>query len=134
MFTVKQLLAAAALAGLAQAKTHTVTAKSDSFDPDTVKAAKGDTIEFRFEGNHSIVAGDYRYPCSALDVGTSFYSGFNDDKASTNPHSNDTPSRGLGIGRTSANMKNRTRSGASPSTPPTPRSSTRPGTTSAPTA
>ncbi|KAI9903405.1 hypothetical protein N3K66_002757 [Trichothecium roseum] len=80
MFTVKQLLAAAALAGLAQAKTHTVTAKSDSFDPDTVKAEKGDTIEFRFEGNHSIVAGDYRYPCSALDVGTSFYSGFNDDK------------------------------------------------------
>ena len=80
MFAVKQLLAAAALATLVQAETHTITAKDGSFDPDTVKAAKGDTIEFYFEGNHSIVAGDYRYPCSALDVGTSFYSGFNDDK------------------------------------------------------
>ncbi|RSM12273.1 hypothetical protein CDV31_006378 [Fusarium ambrosium] len=78
MPSFKTIFTSAALACLASAETIKVTATSDNkFDPDEVKAEKGDIIEFHFEPkNHSVVAGDYRYPCSPLDVGTGFFSGF----------------------------------------------------------
>ncbi|KAH7275641.1 hypothetical protein B0J15DRAFT_21087 [Fusarium solani] len=78
MPSFKTVFASAALACLASAETIKVTASSDNkFEPDEIKAEKGDVIEFHFEPkNHSVVAGDYRYPCSPLDIGTGFFSGF----------------------------------------------------------
>ncbi|RSL67734.1 hypothetical protein CEP54_003142 [Fusarium duplospermum] len=78
MPSFKTIFTSAALACLASAETIKVTATSDNkFEPDEVKAEKGDIIEFHFEPkNHSVVAGDYRYPCSPLDIGTGFFSGF----------------------------------------------------------
>ncbi|EWY95968.1 hypothetical protein FOYG_04837 [Fusarium oxysporum NRRL 32931] len=78
MPSLKTLFASAILAYLASAKTIKITATSDDkFDPEEVEAEKGDVLEFHFEPkNHSVVAGDYRYPCSPLDMGTGFFSGF----------------------------------------------------------
>ncbi|KAJ4310358.1 hypothetical protein N0V84_011006 [Fusarium piperis] len=78
MPSFKTVFASAAMACLASAETIKVTATSDNkFEPDEIKAEKGDIIEFHFEPkNHSVVAGDYRYPCSPLDIGTGFFSGF----------------------------------------------------------
>ncbi|KAM0563679.1 hypothetical protein ACHAPJ_001406 [Fusarium lateritium] len=78
MPSLKTLFASVALAYLASAKTIKITATSDDkFDPEEVEAEKGDVLEFHFEPkNHSVVAGDYRYPCSPLDMGTGFFSGF----------------------------------------------------------
>ncbi|KAL7814160.1 hypothetical protein V8C44DRAFT_38579 [Trichoderma aethiopicum] len=78
MPSLKSLVSAIALAYLANAKTIKITATSDNtFDPSTVKASDGDILEFVFEPkNHSVVAGDYRYPCSPLELGTGFFSGF----------------------------------------------------------
>ncbi|KAM5348375.1 hypothetical protein ACJ41O_008199 [Fusarium nematophilum] len=78
MPSLKTVLASAALAYLASAKTIKITATSDNkFDPEEVEADEGDVLEFHFEPkNHSVVAGDYRYPCSPLDMGTGFFSGF----------------------------------------------------------
>ncbi|KAL7963017.1 hypothetical protein V8C34DRAFT_300942 [Trichoderma compactum] len=78
MPSIKSLLSAFALAYLANATTIKITATSDNtFDPSTIKAADGDVLEFIFEPkNHSVVAGDYRYPCSPLELGTGFFSGF----------------------------------------------------------
>jgi hypothetical protein len=78
MPSLKTLFASAVLAYLASAKTIKITATSDDkFDPEEVEAEKGDVLEFHFEPkNHSVVAGDYRYPCSPLDMGTGFFSGF----------------------------------------------------------
>ena len=87
MPSFKTLFAAAALASLAQAKTIKVTAtEEDSFDPDEVKAAKGDIVEFHFEkGNHSVVAGEYKLACSPLELKSdgSFFSGFIDTDDAT---------------------------------------------------
>ncbi|KAL6697983.1 hypothetical protein J3F84DRAFT_257606 [Trichoderma pleuroticola] len=78
MPSIKSLLSAFALAYLANATTIKITATSDNtFDPSTIKAADGDVLEFIFEPkNHSVVAGDYRYPCSPMELGTGFFSGF----------------------------------------------------------
>ncbi|KAL6881365.1 hypothetical protein J3F83DRAFT_765565 [Trichoderma novae-zelandiae] len=78
MPSLKSFVSAIALAYLAHAKTIKITATSDNtFDPSTVKASDGDVLEFVFEPkNHSVVAGDYRYPCSPLELGTGFFSGF----------------------------------------------------------
>jgi plastocyanin len=78
MFSLKTLFASAAMAYLATAKTIKITATSDDkFDPEEVEAEKGDVLEFHFEPkNHSVVAGDYRYPCSPLDLGSGFFPGF----------------------------------------------------------
>lgn len=78
MPSLKTLLASAAMASLAQAETFIVTATQDNtFDPDTVEAAEGDIIEFRFEpSNHSVVAGDFDNACAPLAIGEGFYSGF----------------------------------------------------------
>ncbi|UKZ47092.1 hypothetical protein TrVGV298_001306 [Trichoderma virens] len=78
MPSLKSLVSALALACLANAATIKITATSGNvFDPSTVKAADGDILEFIFEPkNHSVVAGDYRYPCSPMELGTGFFSGF----------------------------------------------------------
>lgn len=80
MPSFKSLFATAALAYLANAKTIKITATSDNkFDPDTVEAEKDDVLEFHFEAkNHSVVAGNYDYPCSPLplDSDQAFFSGF----------------------------------------------------------
>ncbi|KAL7915806.1 hypothetical protein GGI35DRAFT_430711 [Trichoderma velutinum] len=78
MPSLKSLISAFALAYLANATTIKITATSDNtFDPSTIKAADGDILEFIFEPkNHSVVAGDYRYPCSPMELGTGFFSGF----------------------------------------------------------
>lgn len=80
MPSVKNFFAAAALVSMAQAKTHRVTATSNSkFDPDTVEAVKGDIVEFHFEkGNHSVTSGLYDFPCAPVDLGQGFFSGFID--------------------------------------------------------
>ncbi|KAH6895353.1 hypothetical protein B0T10DRAFT_557574 [Thelonectria olida] len=68
----------ATLAALTSAKTIKITATSDNtFDPNSLEADKNDVLEFHFEAkNHSVVAGDYQYPCSPLDLGSGFFSGF----------------------------------------------------------
>lgn len=78
MPSLKTIFVSAALAYLASAKTIKITATSDNkFDPEEIEAEKGDVLEFHFEPkNHSVVAGDYRYPCSPLELGTGFFSGF----------------------------------------------------------
>lgn len=78
MPSLKTIFVSAALAYLASAKTIKITATSDNkFDPEEIETEKGDVLEFHFEPkNHSVVAGDYRYPCSPLELGTGFFSGF----------------------------------------------------------
>ena len=80
MPAIKTILAIAAFVSIAHAETHNVTAREDnSFDPDNLKAAEGDVVEFHFErGNHSVVAGNYDFPCSPLNMGSGFFSGFID--------------------------------------------------------
>ncbi|KAF7552966.1 hypothetical protein G7046_g7253 [Stylonectria norvegica] len=80
MSSFKTIFALITLACLANAKTIKITAGSDNkFDPDSIDAEKGDVLEFHFEPqNHSVVAGDYQYPCSPVDLGTGFFSGFVD--------------------------------------------------------
>lgn len=71
-------LPAAGLAALAAADTIKITAQSDnSFSPNSVTAKQGDIIEFHFQPkNHSVVAGDYKYPCSPVPIGSGFFSAF----------------------------------------------------------
>ncbi|XWW99419.1 hypothetical protein V2A60_007429 [Cordyceps javanica] len=80
MPSFKSVFAAATLLAVACAKTVKITAKSDNrFDPDSSTADKGDILEFHFEdGKHSVVAGDYTYPCSPLQIGSGFFSGLVD--------------------------------------------------------
>ncbi|KAF5020501.1 hypothetical protein F66182_7464 [Fusarium sp. NRRL 66182] len=78
MPSLKSMFVSAAVICLASAETIRITATSDNkFDPEEVEAEEGDVLEFYFEAkNHSVVAGDYRYPCSPLDLGSGFFSGF----------------------------------------------------------
>ncbi|KPM40828.1 hypothetical protein AK830_g5691 [Neonectria ditissima] len=64
------------LAAKASAETHKVEVGKDGevFDPETIKAAKGDVVEFHFDSKHSVVAGDFKKPCNPLSTG-GFYSG-----------------------------------------------------------
>lgn len=80
MPALKNILAAAALASLAHAETIRVKATDDDkFEPNDIEAEKGDVIEFVFEPkNHSVVAGTYDVPCSPLQIGEGFWSGFID--------------------------------------------------------
>ncbi|EGX92856.1 Cupredoxin [Cordyceps militaris CM01] len=77
MPSFKSIFAAVAFLALANAKTVKITAKNDNrFDPDSTTAEKGDILEFHFEGSqHSVVAGDYDFPCSPLQLGSGFFSG-----------------------------------------------------------
>lgn len=72
------IFAAVTVLAVASANVIKITAKSDNrFDPNSVAAEPGDLLEFQFEAsNHSVVAGDYQSPCSPLQLGTGFFSGF----------------------------------------------------------
>ncbi|KAM0512024.1 hypothetical protein ACHAPE_009268 [Trichoderma viride] len=78
MPSVKSLLSAAAVACLASAETIKITAtSSNTFDPSSVTASHGDILEFHFEPkNHSVVSGLYAFPCTPMQLGTGFFSGF----------------------------------------------------------
>lgn len=78
MPSVKSLLSAAALACLASAETIKITAtSSNTFDPSSITASHGDILEFHFEPkNHSVVSGLYAFPCTPMQLGTGFFSGF----------------------------------------------------------
>lgn len=79
MPSFKSVFAAAAFLAVAHAKTLKITAKDNTFNPDSTTADKGDVLEFHFEGSeHSVVAGDYQYPCSPLQIDTGFFSGLVD--------------------------------------------------------
>ncbi|KAF4463619.1 extracellular serine-rich [Fusarium albosuccineum] len=66
----------AVLAAGASAATHKVEMGEGglTFKPDSLKAAKGDTVEFHFDSLHSVVAGDFKKPCEPAANG-GFYSG-----------------------------------------------------------
>ena len=73
------LFAATALAGSAFAADHKVAVGTKTgelvFNPDTITAAEGDTVTFRFwPKNHSIAQAAFNSPCTPLNNG--FWSGF----------------------------------------------------------
>lgn len=89
MVSIKSILTTAALASIARAETISVTAKDDSFDPDSIKAKEGDIVEFHFDGgNHSVASGLYDFACTPSNLGEGFFSGFvdaDDDDVSCRP-------------------------------------------------
>lgn len=73
------LFAATALAGFALAEDHKVAVGTKTgelvFKPDSITAAEGDTVTFRFwPKNHSIAQAAFNSPCQPLNNG--FWSGF----------------------------------------------------------
>ncbi|KAF2629335.1 Cupredoxin, partial [Macroventuria anomochaeta] len=73
------LFAASALVGSALAVDHKVAVGTKTgellFKPDTITAAEGDTVTFRFwPKNHSIAQAAFNSPCTPLNNG--FWSGF----------------------------------------------------------
>jgi plastocyanin len=69
------LLLTAALAPLASAADITVKAVNIKFEPNNLKASKGDKITFKFgDGNHSVVQSSLDDPCAPLSGG--FFSGY----------------------------------------------------------
>uniref|UniRef100_A0A8H7KEL5 Phytocyanin domain-containing protein n=1 Tax=Bionectria ochroleuca TaxID=29856 RepID=A0A8H7KEL5_BIOOC len=70
-FTVLAALAAGALC-----ETYRVEVGKDGlrYTPDTIKADKGDIVEFHFNAMHSVIAGDFKKPCTPVTSG-GFYSG-----------------------------------------------------------
>ncbi|KAF1847495.1 Cupredoxin [Cucurbitaria berberidis CBS 394.84] len=73
------IFAAAALASTAFAENHVVAVGTKTgelvFQPDSIKAAQGDTVTFRFwPKNHSIAQAAFAKPCEPLERG--FWSGF----------------------------------------------------------
>jgi plastocyanin len=46
-----------------------------SFEPNNIKASKGDIVAFHFDSQHSVNAGDFSKPCSPASSG-GFGSGF----------------------------------------------------------
>jgi len=73
------IFAATALAGTALAADHSVAVGTKAgelvFKPDSIKAAEGDTVTFKFwPKNHSIAQGAFGSPCSPMANG--MWSGF----------------------------------------------------------
>jgi plastocyanin len=73
------IFAATALAGVALAEDHKVAVSTKSGDlvfmPDSIKAAEGDTVTFRFwPKNHSVAQATFANPCQPMNNG--FWSGF----------------------------------------------------------
>ena len=77
----------AALAAVASAKTVKVKVGGGGlvFQPETIEAEKGDTLQFSFSGEHTVVQGDYKKGCEPVSSG-GFYSGVfgEDDKTKVN--------------------------------------------------
>ncbi|KND86113.1 hypothetical protein TOPH_09264 [Tolypocladium ophioglossoides CBS 100239] len=68
----------ALLAARASAKTITVeVGKSGglNYSPDTIQSAVGDVVQFHFNAKHSVVAGDFKKPCTPVASG-GFFSSF----------------------------------------------------------
>jgi plastocyanin len=71
------IISASALAGAAFAMDHLVVVGNGSlkFEPDTITAAEGDTVTFKFwPKNHSVAQGAFAKPCEPMDSG--FWSGY----------------------------------------------------------
>lgn len=71
--------AATTLAGSAMAANFDVVVGNGSltFQPNSIKAAKGDTVTFKFwPKNHSVVQGSFAKPCEPLADNKGFWSGF----------------------------------------------------------
>ncbi|KAF1917326.1 Cupredoxin [Ampelomyces quisqualis] len=73
------ILAAAAFSGAAIAENHVVAVANKTgalvFVPDTVNAAEGDTVTFKFwPKNHSVAQSTFAQPCTPSNNG--FWSGF----------------------------------------------------------
>jgi plastocyanin len=73
------IVASSALLGLAIAEDHTVRVGGTNgelkFDPNSLKAAEGDTVTFKFwPKNHSVAQAAFNAPCQPLDEG--FWSGY----------------------------------------------------------
>lgn len=71
--------AATALAGAAVAENHIITVSNKTaglvFSPESLQAAQGDTVTFRFwPKNHSIAQSTFQQPCAPSNNG--FWSGF----------------------------------------------------------
>lgn len=74
----------AALAAVASAKTVVVKVGQGDikFHPDTIEAEKGDTLQFVFGGEHTVVQGDYKKGCEPVSSG-GFFSGVFGESAKT---------------------------------------------------
>lgn len=74
-----KFLAPLVLAASASAATIRIDVGQNSalaFTPNSVTAAKNDTLEFHFHSlNHSVVQGDFSNPCKPVSTG-GFFSGF----------------------------------------------------------
>ncbi|KAI8716793.1 hypothetical protein NCS52_00973700 [Fusarium sp. LHS14.1] len=75
-FTSLNVALLALLAVGASAANHKVEVGKGglNYNPNTIKAAKGDIIEFHFDSMHTVVAGDFNKPCTPAASG-GFYSG-----------------------------------------------------------
>ncbi|KAK6335527.1 hypothetical protein TWF696_002300 [Orbilia brochopaga] len=76
--------AATTTSGSAAAATHTVLVGSGGlvFSPDTVVAAKGDTVQFMFDGgNHTVTEAAFNNPCNPSN--NAFTSGFTGSDSTT---------------------------------------------------
>jgi plastocyanin len=65
------------LAAVASAITHRVEVGRRGglgFAPNNITADEGDIVEFHFNAMHSVVAGDFKKPCTPVTRG-GFYSG-----------------------------------------------------------
>ncbi|KAF2657270.1 Cupredoxin [Lophiostoma macrostomum CBS 122681] len=71
------IFSASAIAGAALGADHLVVVGNGSlkFEPDTITAAEGDTVTFKFwPKNHSVAQGAFAKPCEPMDNG--FWSGY----------------------------------------------------------
>lgn len=79
MATMLKVLTLATLASSTLAATTVVNVGQNgafTFNPDTIQAQAGDTLEFHFFAlNHSVVMGDFANPCQPASSG-GFFSGF----------------------------------------------------------
>ena len=76
MYRASLQFALALLFASATAKTIVVEVGKGglTFSPDSIKAAVGDVVQFHFNSMHSVVAGDFKKPCTPVANG-GFYSG-----------------------------------------------------------
>ncbi|PNY25385.1 Uncharacterized protein TCAP_04672 [Tolypocladium capitatum] len=67
----------AMLAAKASAETIIVEVGNNglNYSPNIIKAAVGDVVQFHFNAKHSVVAGDFKKPCTPVANG-GFFSGF----------------------------------------------------------
>lgn len=87
-FTSLRVALLALIAVGASAATHKVEVGKGGlkYTPDTITAAKGDIIEFHFDSEHTVTAGDFSKPCTPATSG-GFYSGDLPAKGNVSLHS-----------------------------------------------